>query len=120
MALSKLSAMPAHRAASPPPLVPSETTLLLYTLYLGGCCVLKMVNDKSIHDMCRDHHVTWLELVTFTAQDCLRASQSLGPLPAFTRARLGGARVPIELRRDFTKMVCSQLHISYGATELAA
>ncbi len=92
--------------------------LRLYTLYLGGCCVLKMGNDKSIHDMCRDHHVTWLELATFTAQDCVRASQSLGPLPAFTRARLGGARVPIELRRDFTKMVCSQLHISYGATEL--
>jgi long-chain acyl-CoA synthetase len=92
--------------------------LRLYTLYLGGCCVLKMSNDKSIHDICREHRVTWLELATFTAQDCVRASQSLGPLPAFTRVRLGGARVPIELRRDFTKMVCSQLHVSYGATEL--
>ena len=58
-----------------------------------------MGKDKSIHAMCREHHVTWLELATFTAQDCVRASQSLGPLPDYTKVRIGGARVPIELRK---------------------
>ncbi len=77
-----------------------------------------MGKDKSIHAMCREHHVTWLELATFTAQDCVRASQSLGPLPDYTKVRIGGARVPIELRKNFSEQVCSRLHISYGATEL--
>jgi len=92
--------------------------LRLYTLYLGGTCVLKMNKDKSIHAMCREHHVTWLELATFNAQDCVRASQSLGPLPEYTKVRIGGARIPIELRKDFTEKVCPRLYVSYGATEV--
>ena len=96
----------------------STKRMRLYTLYLGGTCVLKMDKDKSIHAMCREHRVTWLELGTFTAQDCVRASQTLGPLPEHTKVRIGGARVPIELRKNFSEQVCPRLHISYGANEI--
>ena len=92
--------------------------LRLYALYLGGTCVLRMDKDKSIHAMCREHQVTWLEVTTFTAQDCVRASQSLGPLPEFTKIRIGGVRVPIELRKAITEKVCPRLYITYGATEI--
>jgi acyl-coenzyme A synthetase/AMP-(fatty) acid ligase len=90
--------------------------LRLYTLYLGGTCVLEM--GKSIHAMCREHHVTWLELATFNAHDCVRASQILGPLPDYTNVHIGGARVPIELRKVFTEKVSRRLHVSYGASEV--
>ena len=96
----------------------SAKRIRLYTLYLGGTSVLKMDKDKSIHAMCHDHHVTWLELTTFNAQDCVRASQSLGPLPEHTKVRIGGARVPTELRINFINKVCPRLHISYAANEI--
>lgn len=96
----------------------SSKRLRLYTLYLGGTCVLEMGRDKSIHAMCREHHVTWLELATFNAHDCVRASQTLGPLPDYTNVRIGGARVPIGLRKVFTEKVSPRLHVSYGATEV--
>lgn len=92
--------------------------LRLYALYLGGTCVLRMDKDKSIHAMCREHQVTWLEITTFTAQDCVRACQSLGPLPEFTKIRIGGVRVPIELRKKIIETVCPRLYITYGTTEI--
>lgn len=92
--------------------------LRLYALYLGGTCVLKMDKDKSVHAMCREHHVTWLELATFNAQDCVRASQTLGPLPDHTKVRIGGGRMPVDLRKSFIEKVSPRLYVTYGATEL--
>ena len=89
----------------------------LYTLWQGGTCVFADGTAESLHGQCARHRVTWLELSPLHGVDLLAASRAEGMLPAHTAVRIGGARVPIALRRAIIAEVSPQLFVSYGTTE---
>ncbi len=89
----------------------------LYTLWQGGTCVLADGSAESLHSQCARLGVTWLELSPLHGADLLAASRIEGRLPAFTSVRVGGARVPIALRRAIMAEASPRLFVSYGTTE---
>jgi long-chain acyl-CoA synthetase len=93
--------------------------LRLYTLWLGGTCILRDGSTDPVHRFCERHRVTWLELATMHAEDLLRASRREGRLREGMGVRIGGSRVPAALRRALLAEATSTLYVSYGATEVA-
>ena len=89
----------------------------LYTLWQGGTCVFADGTAESLHGQCARHRVTWLELSPLHGADLLAASRVEGMLPAYTAVRVGGARVPIALRRAIISAASPRLFVSYGTTE---
>ena len=89
----------------------------LYTLWQGGTCVFADGTAESLHGQCARHRVTWLELSPLHGADLLAASRVEGMLPAYTAVRVGGARVPIALRRAIMSAASPRLFVSYGTTE---
>ncbi|CAG0957349.1 fatty-acyl-CoA synthase [Burkholderiales bacterium] len=89
----------------------------LYTLWQGGTCVLADGTPESLHAQCARHRVTWLELSPMHCKDLLAACPTEGRLPSTTSLRVGGARVPVALRRAIMAEASADLHVSYGTTE---
>ena len=89
----------------------------LYTLWQGGTCILADGATDGLTAMCARHGATWLELSPLHGASLLAAAREHGPLPAGTRLRIGGARVPIAMRRAILAEVTPRLHVSYGTTE---
>jgi acyl-CoA synthetase (AMP-forming)/AMP-acid ligase II len=89
----------------------------LYTLWQGGTCILANGEGGSLIALCRRHRASWLELSPLHGADLLAAARSDGPLPDDTRLRIGGARVPIAMRRAILAEATPRLHVSYGTTE---
>lgn len=89
----------------------------LYTLWQGGTCVLADGATDALTALCARHAVTWLELSPLHGASLLEAARAHGPLPASTRVRIGGARVPIAMRRAILKDATPRLYVSYGTTE---
>ncbi len=93
--------------------------LRLYTVWLGGTCILRDNSTDSVHRLCERHRVNWLEIATVHAEDLVRASRREGPLREGIGVRIGGSRVPAALRRAFLAEATPSLYVSYGATEVA-
>ena len=89
----------------------------LYTLWQGGTCVLADGTSESLHGQCARHRVSWLEVSPLHGTDLRAASRVEGMLPTYTSVRVGGARVPIALRRAIMAEVSPRLFVSYGTTE---
>ena len=89
----------------------------LYTLWQGGTCILADGATDAPTLLCARHAVTWLELSPMHGASLLEATRVHGPLPAYTRVRIGGARAPIALRRAILAEVTPRLYVSYGTTE---
>lgn len=89
----------------------------LYTLWQGGTCLLADGSRESLRRQCEILRATWLELSPIHGADLLSACRAEGPLPAHTSVRVGGARVPIALRRAIMAEASPRLHVSYGTTE---
>ena len=89
----------------------------LYTLWQGGTCVLADGSTESLIGQCARHRATWLELSPLHGADLVASSRDAGMLPSYTSVRIGGARVPIALRRAIVANVSPRLHVSYGTTE---
>lgn len=89
----------------------------LYTLWQGGTCILADGASGSLVALCVRHRASWLELSPMHAADLLAAVRSEGRLPERVKLRIGGARVPIALRRAIMAEATPQLYVSYGTTE---
>ena len=89
----------------------------LYVLWQGGTCLLADGAPGSMRSLCESLRATWLELSPIHGNDLLSACRAEGPLPAYTSVRVGGARVPIALRRAIMAEASPRLHVSYGTTE---
>ncbi|MFI4924972.1 MAG: class I adenylate-forming enzyme family protein [Vicinamibacteria bacterium] len=89
----------------------------LYTLWQGGTCILADGAVDALSVLCARHDATWLELSPIHGASLLAAVRAHGPLPARTKVRIGGARVPIALRRAILAEATPRLYVSYGTTE---
>ena len=89
----------------------------LYTLWQGGTCILADGDTDALTLLCARHSATWLELSPMHGASLLAATRVHGPLPAYTRVRIGGARVPIAMRRAILAEATPRLYVSYGTTE---
>jgi acyl-coenzyme A synthetase/AMP-(fatty) acid ligase len=89
----------------------------LYTLWQGGTCILADGATDALTLLCARHAATWLELSPLHGASLLASTREHGRLPAGTRVRIGGARVPIALRRAILADVTPRLYVSYGTTE---
>jgi acyl-coenzyme A synthetase/AMP-(fatty) acid ligase len=89
----------------------------LYTLWQGGTCVLADGATDALPLLCARMRATWLELSPMHGASLLAAVRTHGPLPEGTRVRIGGARVPIAMRRAILAEASPRLHVSYGTTE---
>ena len=91
--------------------------LRLYCLWHGGTCVLRGPEPIDVAALCERLSVTWLDVATYHLEDFVRGAPPVR-LPAHTRVRCGGSRVPSRLRRAVLERVTERLHVSYGTTEV--
>jgi acyl-coenzyme A synthetase/AMP-(fatty) acid ligase len=92
--------------------------LRLYCLWQGGTCVLRGAGSIAIPTLCDRLAVSWLDVATYHLESFVRAEPHARRLPAPTKVRCGGSRVPWRLRQAVMSEVTPQLHVSYGATEV--
>lgn len=91
----------------------------LTTLWQGGTSVFSDGTAETLRGQCLRHDVSWLELSPLHAADLVAACRTEGALPDRVAVKVGGARVPIALRREIMRVAARQLHVSYGTTETA-
>ena len=91
----------------------------LYVLWQGGTNVFGDGVAGSLRDQCARHDVTWLEVSPLHAADLVASCRSEGPLSDRVSVKVGGARVPIALRRELARIATQRLLVSYGTTETA-
>jgi acyl-CoA synthetase (AMP-forming)/AMP-acid ligase II len=91
----------------------------LTTLWQGGTSVFSDGSTESLRGQCLRHDVSWLELSPLHGADLVAACRAEGALPGRVAVKIGGARVPIALRREIMRVAARQLYVSYGTTETA-
>jgi len=92
--------------------------LRLYCLWQGGTCVLRNAATADVTTLCAQLAVTWLDVATGHLEDFVRGRAQARRLPALTKVRCGGSRVPSRLRKAVLAEVTPHLHVSYGTTEV--
>ena len=89
----------------------------LYTLWQGGTCILVDGEAGSLSALCARHRASWLELSPLHGADLLASVRRDGRLPEGLKLRIGGARVPLAMRRAIMAEATPRFHVSYGTTE---
>jgi len=92
--------------------------LRLYCLWQGGTCVLRNAATTDVATLCARLGVTWLDVAPGHLEDFVRGPAEARRLPAHTKVRCGGSRVPSRLRKAVLAEVTPHLHVSYGTTEV--
>lgn len=91
----------------------------LYALLQGGTNVFSDGAVEPLRNQCIRGAADWIELSPLHAVDLVASCRADGPLPDRVRVKVGGARVPIALRREILRVAAKNLLVSYGSTETA-
>ncbi len=90
-----------------------------YTPWQGGTSVFADPAGDSLRSQCLRHDVSWLELSPLHGTDLVATCCAEGPLRGRVEVKIGGARVPVALRREIMRVAAARLHVSYGTTKTA-